>query len=125
MPLVTTLGAHSFKEVNMQDKLGQELEIGDEVIIATTIRNTAIGEITSIGKKMIVVKVANSYGTHNRYPTEALKVGSTRKIEDSSSIPQNVAATINHSLRVANGVIPASRLEKATEWVNSLVWTKE
>jgi len=107
----------------MQDKLGQELAIGDDVIVASSTRNTTIGKITSMGQKMVVVKASGHFSDYKRYPSQVLKVGSGT--ESTSTVPEAIARTLTHALHLADGFIPTKRLEQANNWVNDLIWTKE
>jgi hypothetical protein len=107
----------------MKDKLGQDLAIGDEVIVATGARTTEIGKIGSIGKKMITVKKDGSYISWKRYPKETLKIGGGA--EKSITIPEDIAKTILHAARLAVGFIPDAKIEEVDSWVNDMIWTKE
>lgn len=116
----------------MKDKLGQELAIGDEIIFATGVRETEIAQIISMGEKMLVVGIqkknyrGDTYLTKTkRYPSEVLKLGGGSNTEKVSTMPEDIAKTLTHALRLASGVIPTRRLENADKWVNDLIWTKE
>ena len=100
----------------MNDKLGRPLEVGDEVIFATGSRTTRIGKVSSFGKKMVVIK-PDEYGAFNRYPDEVLKTGGAVGSEV-ETIPAEIANTLQHALRTAEGYISPNRLEKASKWIN-------
>ena len=107
----------------MQDKLGQELAIGDEVIVATGTRTTAIGKIVSSGQKMITVKSDGHYSSYIRYPKETLKLGGGA--EKATTMPEGIARTVLHATHLAVGFIPDAKVEAVNNWVNDMVWTKE
>jgi hypothetical protein len=100
----------------MNDKLGRPLEVGDEVICSAGMRETVIGKIISIGKKMVVVKSDNHWSDLKRYPEEVLKTGtSTAEVE---TIPADIGQTLYFALRLVDGQIATSKLEAAAKWLD-------
>ena len=100
----------------MNDKLGRPLEIGDEVICSAGMRETVIGKIISIGKKMITVKSDNHWSELRRYPEEVLKTGTITA--EVSTIPTEIGNTLYFALRLVDGQISTAKIEAAAEWLD-------